>query len=284
METMLMPELLTKSDGPAKEHRRVHGLDIAIETPRGATRSGTDRNGKKWSVRMEHDYGYIRRTEGADGDAVDVFLGPYEDSDRVFVVNQIEQDTGDFDEHKVMMGFRSMDEARYGYLVNYEQGWRVGSVKEMTVPEFKDWLKEGDMRVVAKAERADLKALVESLFFNIRDGGPGDVEEALRALAVEYERLSGDRDVYPKDWMTNVHHLTRGKVEKAVIPFTHVRHARTGRCGTVVQTLSGGRARLLLHDRGITKPMSLRGFVAVIDDDDVRKAPFCDAARRLTAT
>lgn len=219
-----MPDLVTKKDGPAKEHRTVYGLEIAIETPKGATRSGKNKDGKAWSVVMESHYGYIRRTEGADGDAVDVFLGPYTESDRVFIVNQIDQESGEFDEHKVMLGFRSLDEAKYAYLVNYEQGWRVGPLKEMNVSEFKEWLKDADKTDIAK-------------------GG---------SLVVQ--------------------------------PFGHIRNLRSGRCATVLQTLPGGRARLLLHDRGITKPMSLTGFTAVVsDDDDVQKdARFCATARTLT--
>ena len=49
-------------------HVKVGTFDITIENPKGSERSGTDANGKKWSVKMNNTYGYIRGTEGVDGD------------------------------------------------------------------------------------------------------------------------------------------------------------------------------------------------------------------------
>lgn len=101
-------------------HVKVGTFDVTIENPKGSERSGTDANGKKWSVKMNNTYGYIRGTEGVDGDHIDVFLA--EDMDKwdgkyVFVVDQYNPD-GTFDEHKVMLGFNSMEEARSAYLSN----------------------------------------------------------------------------------------------------------------------------------------------------------------------
>lgn len=126
-------------------HASLHGLDITIENPRGSTRSGTDADGKAWSVEMANHYGYLKRTEGADGDHVDVFIGPKPGSAKVFVVDQIDPRTGKFDEHKVLMGFSSLAAARAGYLANYEQGWKgAGAITPMSMDQFKSWLKEGD--------------------------------------------------------------------------------------------------------------------------------------------
>lgn len=109
-------------------HVKVGAFDVTIENPKGSERSGTDANGKKWSVKMNNTYGYIRGTEGVDGDHIDVFLA--EDMDKwdgkyVFVVDQYNPD-GTFDEHKVMLGFNSTEEARSAYLSNYEKGWENG--------------------------------------------------------------------------------------------------------------------------------------------------------------
>jgi len=121
-------------------HVKVQGLDISIENPRGSTRSGTDPNGKTWEVEMQHHYGYIKRT---DGDHVDVFVGPNPESDSVFVVDQVNQD-GTFDEHKVLMGFDTQQDAEAGYLSNYEKGWKLGPVTAMNVEDFRNWLRDGD--------------------------------------------------------------------------------------------------------------------------------------------
>lgn len=126
-----------------KGHTSVQGLNIAIENPKGSTRSGTDPDGQRWENTMAHHYGYLKRTEGADGDQVDVFIGPNPDSDNVFIVDQVNAD-GSFDEHKVLLGFPSKIAARRGYLANYQKGWKVGPITPMTMSEFKSWLAEGD--------------------------------------------------------------------------------------------------------------------------------------------
>ena len=128
-----------------KGHLTLQGMDIALENPKGSTRSGTDQDGKAWQSTMAHDYGYIKRTLGADGDHVDVFIGDRPDSETVYVVDQVDPKTGKFDEHKVMMGFADEPAARDGYLANYEKGWKgLSAIKAMPVEEFKRWVKEGD--------------------------------------------------------------------------------------------------------------------------------------------
>lgn len=128
-----------------KGHLTLQGMDIALENPKGSTRSGTDQDGKAWQSTMAHDYGYIKSTLGADGDHVDVFIGDQPDSETVYVVEQVDPKTGKFDEHKVMMGFADEQAAQAGYLANYEKGWKgLSAIKAMPVEEFKRWVKEGD--------------------------------------------------------------------------------------------------------------------------------------------
>lgn len=126
-------------------HVKVGAFDVTIENPKGSERSGTDANGKKWSVKMNNTYGYIRGTEGVDGDHIDVFLA--EDMDKwdgkyAFVVDQYNPD-GTFDEHKVMLGFNSMEKARSAYLANYEKGWENGRrivVARIKTDDFQKWV------------------------------------------------------------------------------------------------------------------------------------------------
>ncbi|WFC15442.1 LPD38 domain-containing protein [Aeromonas salmonicida] len=145
-DVALEPTEAQKEAGNYKKgHLTLQGLDIALENPKGSTRSGTDQDGKAWQSTMAHDYGYIKRTLGADGDHVDVFIGDQPDSETVFVVDQVDPKSGKFDEHKVMMGFADEEAAREGYQANYEQGWQgLGSIKAMPVAEFKHWVKKGD--------------------------------------------------------------------------------------------------------------------------------------------
>jgi len=129
-----------------KGHLRIQGLDITVENKRGQQRKGTDPSGKSWSITMKHHYGYIKRTESdADGDHIDVFIGPDQASELVFVVDQVNPSSNRFDEHKVLLGFTSEDAARKGYLANYEKGWKgLGDITALTMPQFKTWINTGD--------------------------------------------------------------------------------------------------------------------------------------------
>lgn len=132
-----------------KEHISFQGLPISVETSKGQTRSGTGPNGHKWSVKLPYDYGYIKRTEGADGDHVDVCIGPHHQSDRVFVVDQHDHRTGKFDEHKVMLGYRTKSEAEHAYMSGFSDGKgkdRMKTVASMSMEQFKLWLKRGNTK------------------------------------------------------------------------------------------------------------------------------------------
>ncbi|WP_441373632.1 PLxRFG domain-containing protein [Acinetobacter lwoffii] len=129
-----------------KGHIKVHGLDIAVENPRGSERRGTDPDGKEWAHKMSDHYGYIKKTTGADNEHIDTYVGRNPESEQVFIVDQIDQKTGGFDEHKVMMGFHSQEEAVQAYSSNFDKGWKVGPVRAMNKDEFKSWLKDEDTK------------------------------------------------------------------------------------------------------------------------------------------
>ncbi|ENW30621.1 PLxRFG domain-containing protein [Acinetobacter lwoffii] len=129
-----------------KGHIKVHGLDIAVENPRGSERRGTDPDGKEWAHTMSDHYGYIKKTTGADNEHIDTYIGRNPESEQIFVVDQIDQKTGGFDEHKVMMGFNSQEDAIKAYSSNFDDGWKVGPVRAMSKDEFKTWLKDGDTK------------------------------------------------------------------------------------------------------------------------------------------
>lgn len=120
-----------------KGHLKLDGLDISIENPAGSKRR------PEWPTLKSH-YGYVKRTEGADGDHIDVFVKPGTNetwSGSVFVVNQVHPDTGKFDEHKVMIGWHSERDARAAYLENYTKDWKgLGEMLRVDYDEFLDWL------------------------------------------------------------------------------------------------------------------------------------------------
>ena len=142
-----------------KGHIKLDGYDISIENPKGSTRSGVDEQGKEWSVTMNNDYGYLRGTEGVDGDHIDVFLSDNPTEDNVFVVDQVKPD-GSFDEHKVMYGFATADEARAAYLANYSPGWTgLGAITEVSKDEFKKWVESSHRKTKPFAEYKSVKPI-----------------------------------------------------------------------------------------------------------------------------
>jgi len=121
----------------------LHGLPIAIEQPRNSFRCGVDPSGKSWRTRLAAHYGYLSGTKGADGDAVDCFIGPWPQAEMVYVINQYV--AGKFDEHKVMLGFIDEAMAKRAYLDSYDRGWDgLKSLVSMSIAQFKWWLKHGN--------------------------------------------------------------------------------------------------------------------------------------------
>lgn len=123
-----------------------NGLTIAIENPVGSLREGVTPQGIPWRTRMTCDYGYFTQYGGADGDELDVLIGPDLTRESVFVVDQKTPGTGDFDEAKVVIGCADIAEAHALYLSNYQEGWEVNirNITPMTLDGFKKWLEDGE--------------------------------------------------------------------------------------------------------------------------------------------
>ena len=141
------------------EHRKVDGYNVSIENAKGSVRRGTGADGKSWETTMQNDYGYIRGTQGVDGDHIDVFLSDTPEEGDVFVVDQVNED-GSFDEHKVMYGFPTEQAARYAYLSNYEPGWTgLGAITHVSKEEFKKWIQSSRRKTKPFAEYKSVKAI-----------------------------------------------------------------------------------------------------------------------------
>ena len=139
-------------------HVKIDGMDVTIENPKGSIRRGTDAHGKEWQSEMHYDYGYIRGTKAVDNDHIDIFLSDNPETGNVFVVDQVNPKTGEFDESKVMYGFASEQEARDAYLSNYEEGWKgLGKITEVTKEEFKKWIDSSTRKTKPFAEYKNVK-------------------------------------------------------------------------------------------------------------------------------
>lgn len=159
-QTETSPSDAQKEAGNYKKgHVKIDGFDISIEQPKGSVRSGVDATGKAWSQKMNNTYGYIRGTEGVDGDHIDVFFSDNLDgwNGTVYVVDQVEKG-GIFDEHKVMYGFNSEEDARKAYLSNYEDGWDgLGAITAVSKDEFKKWIDSSHRKTKPFAEYKNVK-------------------------------------------------------------------------------------------------------------------------------
>lgn len=137
-------EQLESGDYP-KGRFKLQGIDVSIENPKGSIRKGTDESGRAWEQKLDNHYGDVEDTIGADGDPIDVFIGRKPKAENAFVVNQLNPETREFDEHKVMLGFESQDDAEAAYMANYEDGWKgMGNIAEVPIPELRRWMKSDD--------------------------------------------------------------------------------------------------------------------------------------------
>lgn len=157
-ETDTNPTEAQKEAGNYKKgHVNIDGFDVTIENPKGSVRSGVDAGGKAWSQTMNNTYGYIRGTEGVDGDHIDMFLSDDPSQGDVYVIDQVNKD-GSFDEHKVMYGFGSEQEARDAYLSNYEEGWQgLGNITHVSKEEFKKWVDSSHRKTKPFADYKSVK-------------------------------------------------------------------------------------------------------------------------------
>ena len=180
-ETETNPSDAQKESGNYKKgHIKFGGYDYTIENPKGSIRSGKDANGKEWKVTMHDTYGYIRGKFGKDGDHLDMFINDKADLDNwngdVFVVDQVNPD-GSFDEHKVMYGYDSMNDAEKAYLANYSKGWQgLGNITGASKEEFDKWLNTSNRKLKPFADYAKVKfsqaQSVEEPHFSLDDIKP----------------------------------------------------------------------------------------------------------------
>ncbi len=193
-ETETNPSDAQKESGNYKKgHIKFGGYDYTIENPKGSTRSGKDADGKEWKVTMHDTYGYIRGKFGKDGDHLDMFINDKADLDNwngdVFVVDQVNPD-GSFDEHKVMYGYDSMDDAKKAYLANYSDGWQgLGNITGASKDEFDKWLDTSNRKLKpfkdyakVKFSLKDIKPVGVGAFGNIYNQFRGKAKAAIEFL------------------------------------------------------------------------------------------------------
>ena len=173
-----------EAESYAKGHPVIQGLDIAIENPAGSKRK------PQWPAMTAH-YGDIVGYIGADGDAIDVFINPdvdIADDNPIFIIDQYLD--GKFDEHKVMMGFASEQEASDAYNSNYTKDWDgLKNISELTPDEFKTWLNDGDTTVsfVGGEKAVLIEEEVPGETVTAIDEKPADIAAKFDGKEITYE-------------------------------------------------------------------------------------------------
>lgn len=192
-ETETEPTEAQKKAGNYKKgHLSFGGYDYTVETPKGVTRSGKDEQGKPWSVTMHDTYGYILGKIGVDGDHIDMFINDAADLDtfdgNVYVVDQVNPETGEFDEHKVMYGYPDEAAATQAYLSNYSKGWKgLGKVTSVPKATFDKWLESSDRKTKPFAEYAMVQKEQAKFDRDVKEVKPSEMTEAQK---VAYDAVS----------------------------------------------------------------------------------------------
>ena len=133
-------------------HTSFQGLPIDIENQKGSVRSGVDKDGKPWRTEMRVPYGYIKGSKGADGEGVDVFIGPHKKSPEAHVVHQHKVTGKGYDEDKVMLGFKDRAHAIKTYLQHYDNPKFLGPVKSVPMERLKALIASGKKLVKISSE------------------------------------------------------------------------------------------------------------------------------------
>ena len=192
-ETETEPTEAQKKAGNYKKgHLSFGGYDYTVETPKGVTRSGKDEQGKPWSVTMHDTYGYILGKIGVDGDHIDMFINDAADLDtfdgNVYVVDQVNPETGEFDEHKVMYGYPSEEAATEAYLANYSKDWKgLGKVTAVPKATFDKWLESSDRKTKPFADYAMVQKEQAKFDRDVKEVKPSEMTEAQK---VAYDAVS----------------------------------------------------------------------------------------------
>jgi site-specific DNA-cytosine methylase len=202
-------EAQKKAGNYKKGHLSFGGYDFTVETPKGTTRSGKDEQGKPWSVNMHDTYGYILGKIGVDGDHIDMFINDAADLDsfdgNVYVVDQVNPETGEFDEHKVMYGYPSEEAATEAYLANYSKDWKgLGKVTAVPKATFDKWLESSDRKTKPFADYAMVQKEQRAAYNEemMQDGAHGEAFDKIVELAKEqkqYWDLMEQGEVEPDD-------------------------------------------------------------------------------------
>jgi len=276
-----------------KERTSWHGLPIGIENPTGSFRSFKLPDGTPAKRKMKVPYGEFTRTDGADGDGVDVFMAGK--GDKAHVIDQLDPTGKTFDEHKVILGAKDAADAKQTYLDHYQKGWKgFGGITELDPNQLKRWLKEGNLKEPIDPESVPRAKVV-------RGAGPDPRHDSLLGFLARHPRgldseEAARQGIDPADMALSAAHVgIRRAFRKGGLSFDHAAEA-LHEAGYPVANKQGHYDPNVLLDkiddelRG-TKVLSSRNQAQVgeigrdwshpLSDEDLAKLTDADAHSRL---
>lgn len=155
-----------EANNAQRGHMRWSGLDITIEAAKGGMRRGTAPDGTPFETQVGAHYGYFKGLPaGADGQHPDVFVGDHPNAPTVFVLDELDPDTGKFRQTKSFVGFQTLDQVMQAFLgTSSKAPNQIGGMRAFSADEFKAFAREGGLSkpVAPRAERAGENASAPS--------------------------------------------------------------------------------------------------------------------------
>ena len=216
----------TKAQKEAGNYRmgrvEIKGFKIAIENPKGSKRYYTNPDGSTGYNTMKHHYGYFEKSMGYDGDAVDVFVGTYLDFDKIFVVDQ-NNEKGEFDESKVMLGFRSEKEAKEAYFANFSKDWKgFRKITTVSIEDFKKWLYDGKKQRKPFSEYKSLNETIDRVVGNILEAMTFTDDKICHLpypITLKFSKHASDREQQRNIPIKDIMELCRGAIKSIISDF-----------------------------------------------------------------
>ena len=148
---------------PNMHSTEIRGIPVVIQWPAGSVRTGERKDGTPFKTNMKCSYGYVPDTTAAgDEERLDVYIGPDESADMVYVVEQVRKDTGEFDEYKVMLNFDSLEDAEkmYNYQLGDDADVEMGDISEVPFDYLFDQVMQ-ERGADEEQEREEIRAEIE---------------------------------------------------------------------------------------------------------------------------
>lgn len=176
---------------------KFRNLDISIETNAGNVRHWYDPHNKEHGeTKMLYPYGYIRMSEGMDGDHVDCFVGPNEAAPNVYIITT--NKAPEFrieDEQKCMLGFDSEEQARQIFAAHYDKPGFFRNIKTIPYEEFEQKVldtKNTTRKKISFAHDLHPHKTIDTNMGPSHDAVPGDYLGLPRTSLVGMRSIKGD--------------------------------------------------------------------------------------------